>query len=102
MRRSTRRWRRRPRRHRSLWSCWPRICPGVSLVPSPCAPRRKRQSFDKLRANGLEVLAMDRTSPLDQPRWLLWAAVALAAGVLLLVIVGAAIDRGHQFRIDRA
>jgi undecaprenyl-diphosphatase len=38
----------------------------------------------------------------DRPRWLLWAIAAIAVGTLLLVIVGAAIDRGHQFRIDRA
>jgi len=66
------------------------------------------QPFDKLRANGLGWEVMETAShpdispPLDQPRWLLWASVAIAAGVLLLVIVGAAIDRGHQFRIDRA
>ena len=40
--------------------------------------------------------------PLDQPRWLLWACTAIAVGVLLLVIVGAAIDRGHVFAFDRA
>jgi len=36
------------------------------------------------------------------PPWLLWAGGAVALAVLVLVIVGATIDRGHQFAFDRA
>ena len=36
------------------------------------------------------------------PPWLLWAGGAVALAVLILVIVGATIDRGHQFAFDRA
>jgi len=35
------------------------------------------------------------------PPWLLWAGGAVALAVLILVIVGATIDRGHQFAFDR-
>jgi len=51
----------------------------------------------------MKAMSHAETSPaLDQPRWLLWASATIAAGVLLLVIVGTAIDRGHEFAIDRA
>ena len=36
------------------------------------------------------------------PPWLLWAGGAVAAAVLVLVILGWTIDRGHRFAVDRA
>jgi len=38
----------------------------------------------------------------QHPPWLLWAGGAVALSMLILMIVGATIDRGHQFAIDRA
>lgn len=42
--------------------------------------------------------------PVRHPPWLLWAGGAVAAAVLVLVLVilGWTIDRGHRFAIDRA
>lgn len=36
------------------------------------------------------------------PPWLMWAGGAVALAVSILVLVGATIDRGHQFAFDQA
>jgi len=40
--------------------------------------------------------------PVRHPPWLLWAGGAAALAVLVLVILGWTIDRGHRFAFDRA
>jgi len=40
--------------------------------------------------------------PVRHPPWLLWAGGATAVAVLVLVILGWTIDRGHSFAFDRA
>src|SRR5690242_8888672 len=40
--------------------------------------------------------------PVRHPPWLLRAGGAVAAAMLVLVILGWTIDRGHRFAIDRA